>query len=37
MADVEKKEEPVATEQHENDTGAGDDGDDEVHKQFPCP
>ncbi|KAI6299989.1 poly(A) binding protein Pab2, variant 2 [Pyricularia oryzae] len=29
MADVEKKEEPVATEQHENDTGAGDDGDDE--------
>ncbi|TLS29667.1 hypothetical protein PpBr36_01892 [Pyricularia pennisetigena] len=30
MADVEKKEEPVATEQHENDTGAGDDGDDEL-------
>ncbi|ELQ32355.1 polyadenylate-binding protein 2 [Pyricularia oryzae Y34] len=37
MADVEKKEEPVATEQHENDTGAGDDGDDEKIslKTFP--
>ncbi|TLD21421.1 hypothetical protein PspLS_09125 [Pyricularia sp. CBS 133598] len=34
MADVEKKEEAVATEQHENDTGAGDDGDDEF-ETFP--